>query len=105
MIIDSSITFTVKPIENFSGHSIRPYRIHGGKSLLLVRNDDPTKMEEGEYFAIETFGSTGRGLAFACVRGCVSFAMLCVIEPCDRENARTMQKRLMPRTSLSGEPH
>lgn len=29
--------------------------------MLLVKNDDPTKMEEGEYFAIETFGSTGRG--------------------------------------------
>jgi hypothetical protein len=96
----------VRPIENFSGHSIRPYRIHGGKSLLLVRNDDPTKMEEGEYFAIETFGSTGRGLAFGCVRGCISFAKLCVIEPtCDRESVRTMQKQLMLRTSLFGESH
>ena len=37
------------------------YQIHGGKSVLLVKNDDDTKMEEGEYFAIETFGSTGRG--------------------------------------------
>ncbi|RDX51888.1 peptidase M24A methionine aminopeptidase [Lentinus brumalis] len=51
----------VKPIENLSGHTIAPYQIHGGKSVLLVKNDDPTKMEEGEYFAIETFGSTGRG--------------------------------------------
>jgi hypothetical protein len=51
----------VKPIENLSGHSINPYQIHGGKSILLVKNDDQTKMEEGEYFAIETFGSTGRG--------------------------------------------
>jgi len=51
----------VKSIENLSGHSINLYRIHGGKSVLLVKNDDPTKMEEGEYFAIETFGSTGRG--------------------------------------------
>jgi len=53
--------YPVKPIENLSGHSINPYRIHGGKSVLLVKNDDQTKMEEGEYFAIETFGSTGRG--------------------------------------------
>jgi methionyl aminopeptidase len=28
---------------------------------MLVKNDDQTKMEEGDYFAIETFGSTGRG--------------------------------------------
>lgn len=53
--------YPVKPIENLSGHSINRYQIHGGKSVLLVKNDDPTKMEEGEYFAIETFGSTGRG--------------------------------------------
>ncbi len=52
---------TVKPIEHLSGHTITPYQIHGGKSVLLVKNDDQTKMEEGEYFAIETFGSTGRG--------------------------------------------
>ncbi|KAG6335093.1 hypothetical protein ID866_4002 [Astraeus odoratus] len=51
----------VKPIENLSGHSIGLYQIHGGKSVLLVKNEDHTKMEEGDYFAIETFGSTGRG--------------------------------------------
>ncbi|KAF8808072.1 peptidase M24A, methionine aminopeptidase [Phlegmacium glaucopus] len=51
----------VKPISNLSGHSINKYQIHGGKSVMLVKNDDNTKMEEGEYFAIETFGSTGRG--------------------------------------------
>jgi methionyl aminopeptidase len=52
----------VKPIENLSGHTIRPYQVHGGgKSVPLVRTEDQTKMEEGEYFAIETFGSTGRG--------------------------------------------
>lgn len=56
-----NIYATVKPIEHLSGHTIIPYQIHGGKSVLLVKNDDQTKMEEGEYFAIETFGSTGRG--------------------------------------------
>ncbi|KAI0931482.1 hypothetical protein AcW1_001124 [Taiwanofungus camphoratus] len=53
--------YPVKSIENLSGHSINRYQIHGGKSILLVKNNDQTKMEEGEYFAIETFGSTGRG--------------------------------------------
>ena len=50
----------VKVIENLSGHSIGHYKIHGSKSVQLIKNDDQTKMEEGEYFAIETFGSTGR---------------------------------------------
>ncbi|KJA28510.1 hypothetical protein HYPSUDRAFT_128999 [Hypholoma sublateritium FD-334 SS-4] len=56
-----SKVYPVKPIANLSGHSINKYQIHGGKSVMLVKNDDETKMEEGEYFAIETFGSTGRG--------------------------------------------
>ena len=54
----------MKCIENLNGHSIAPYSIHGGangKSVPIVKSHDQTKMEEGEYFAIETFGSTGRG--------------------------------------------
>ncbi|KAG0226688.1 Methionine aminopeptidase 2 [Actinomortierella wolfii] len=54
-------TYQVKPIRNLNGHSIEPYRIHAGKSVPIVKGGDQTKMEEGEYFAIETFGSTGRG--------------------------------------------
>lgn len=54
-------TFLVKPIRNITGHNIKQYRIYGGKSIPLVKNSDQTKMEEGEVFAIETFGSTGRG--------------------------------------------
>ncbi|KAJ7459158.1 methionine aminopeptidase 2-like protein [Mycena galericulata] len=56
--------YPVKCIENLCGHTITPYQIHGGpkgKSVPIVRTADQTKMEEGEYFAIETFGSTGRG--------------------------------------------
>ena len=49
----------VKCIRNLNGHSIEPYRIHGGKSVPSVRGGEATKMEEGEFFAIETFGSTG----------------------------------------------
>ncbi|KAJ1970214.1 Methionine aminopeptidase 2 [Dispira parvispora] len=54
-------TYQVKPIRNLFGHSIDPYIIHAGKSVPIIRNGDSTKMEEGEYFAIETFGSTGKG--------------------------------------------
>ncbi|RYY82443.1 hypothetical protein EON63_13315 [archaeon] len=32
-----------------------------GKSVPIVANNDRTRMEEGEFYAIETFGSTGRG--------------------------------------------
>ncbi|RWS20201.1 methionine aminopeptidase 2-like protein, partial [Leptotrombidium deliense] len=46
---------------NLNGHSIGPYRIHAGKTVPIVKGGDQTKMEEGEFYAIETFGSTGRG--------------------------------------------
>lgn len=50
----------IKSIKNLCGHSIEPYKIHAGKSVPIVKNNDYTKMEEGEVYAIETFGSTGK---------------------------------------------
>lgn len=54
-------TLPVKCIRNLNGHDIIRYSIHGGKSVPIVKGGDQTKMEEGETFAIETFGSTGKG--------------------------------------------
>ncbi|KAI1725137.1 metallopeptidase family m24 domain-containing protein [Ditylenchus destructor] len=54
-------TYTVKPIRNLNGHSIGQYRIHAGKTVPIVKGGEQTKMEENEFYAIETFGSTGKG--------------------------------------------
>jgi len=54
-------TYPIKAIKNLNGHSIDPYVIHAGKSVPIVKNGDTTRMVEGEYYAIETFGSTGKG--------------------------------------------
>jgi len=57
-------TYQVRAIRNLNGHLIGPYQIHGGsggKSVPIVKGGDATKMEEGEFYAIETFGSTGKG--------------------------------------------
>lgn len=54
-------TYPVKSIRNLTGHTILPYSIHGTKAVPIVKTDDQTKMEEGDVFAIETFGSTGLG--------------------------------------------
>jgi methionine aminopeptidase type II len=54
-------THQVKCVKNLCGHSIRRFQIHAGKSVPCVKNGDNTKMEEGEQYAIETFGSTGKG--------------------------------------------
>lgn len=58
--IDGNV-YPVKPVRNLNGHSIAPYRIHAGKSVPLVSGREATLMEEGEMYAIETFGSTGKG--------------------------------------------
>ncbi|CAI9776348.1 unnamed protein product [Fraxinus pennsylvanica] len=55
--------FQVKSIRNLNGHSIGCYQIHAGKSVPIVKGGEQTKMEEGEFYAIETFGSTGKGYA------------------------------------------
>lgn len=54
-------TYPIKCIKNLNGHNIFPYSIHGDKLVPIVANGDETKMEEGETFAIETFGTTGNG--------------------------------------------
>jgi methionyl aminopeptidase len=60
--LDNKI-YPVKAIRNLNGHSIGRYQIHGGKSVPIVRNgcEESLIMEEHELYAIETFGSTGRG--------------------------------------------
>ncbi|KAJ1459240.1 peptidase M24, structural domain-containing protein [Pelagophyceae sp. CCMP2097] len=55
------VVYPVKPVRNLNGHSMGPYQIHAGKSVPIVKGGEQSKMEEGEFYAIETFGSTGRG--------------------------------------------
>lgn len=60
-VIIGNQTLPVKAVANLCGHSIGPYQIHAGKSVPIVKGGPGTRMEEGELFAIETFGSTGKG--------------------------------------------
>jgi len=55
-------TYQIKSIRNLNGHSISPYQIHSGKTVPIIKGGETTMMEENEFYAIETFGSTGRGL-------------------------------------------
>lgn len=56
-------TYPIKAIRNLNGHSIGQYQIHAGKSVPIVKGgcEESIRMEEGEFYAIETFASTGRG--------------------------------------------
>jgi methionyl aminopeptidase len=50
----------VKAIRNIAGHNILRYKIHGDKQVPFVKTRTTQRMEEGDVFAIETFGSTGK---------------------------------------------
>lgn len=54
-------TIPVKAIRGLTGHDILRYKIHGEKQVPFVKTKSNQRMEEGDVFAIETFGSTGRG--------------------------------------------
>lgn len=58
----STTTYPIKCCRNLHGHSIGAYEIHAGKSVPIVASStDTSRMEEGEFYAIETFGTTGQG--------------------------------------------
>ena len=56
----------IKAIRSWNGHSNGLYQIHGGKPVPIVKGafNESYRMKEGEIYAIETFGSTGRGYVF-----------------------------------------
>ena len=80
----------IKCIKNLNGHNIGDYVIHSGKTVPIVANGDMTKMEEGETFAIETFGSTGNG--YVLPEGeCSHYAMNTGVEHLKAPSERSKQ--------------
>jgi methionyl aminopeptidase len=53
-------TIPVKAVRNITGHNILRYHIHGDKQVPFVKTKTSQRMEEGDVFAIETFGTTGK---------------------------------------------
>ncbi|OAG30764.1 methionyl aminopeptidase [Nematocida displodere] len=52
----------IRPVTNLNGHTINRYKIHGGKYVPIVKNSGvKDRMVEGEFYAIETFATTGKG--------------------------------------------
>ncbi|KAK5145561.1 hypothetical protein LTR32_002693 [Rachicladosporium monterosium] len=54
-------TIPVRAVRGLSGHNILRYKIHGDKQVPFVKTKTSQRMEEGDVFAIETFGTTGKG--------------------------------------------
>lgn len=49
------------PIRDLSGHAIRPYLLHAGKSIPNAGGLSHAKLEEGEIIAVEPFVTNGEG--------------------------------------------
>ncbi len=61
--IEKTIKFYgFKPIENLTGHLIRRYELHAGKSIPNIDNGDERKVLQGEIYAIEPFATDGSGV-------------------------------------------
>lgn len=55
--------YHIKTMMDLSGHLIKPYEIHAGKAVPNIAIKYPLRMEEGEFYAIEPFITTGNGLS------------------------------------------
>ncbi|OMJ90457.1 hypothetical protein SteCoe_7155 [Stentor coeruleus] len=89
--------YKVKSIRNLNGHLIGPYHIHAGKSVPITKNNDPGRMEEGEVYAIETFGSTGKGVVhddMECSHHMIDFDMFQKPVPIRDPKARALLKHI-----------
>lgn len=68
-------TVAIRPVTNLNGHSIQQYKIHGGKYVPIIKKSgNKSRMDAGEFFAIETFATTGS--AYVTEKGDCSHYML-----------------------------
>lgn len=50
-------------MRDLSGHMIKPFEIHAGKAVPNIKINYPVRMKENEFYAIEPFVTTGRGVS------------------------------------------
>lgn len=50
-----------RPIRELTGHLLEQYEVHGPKTIPSVGSVGGSKLEEGEFYAVETFATTGSG--------------------------------------------
>ena len=52
----------IVPVKNLCGHEINKFEIHGNKVIPIIKCDFYNeRIKEDEYYAVETFSSTGKG--------------------------------------------
>ena len=54
-------SYSFVPVENLTGHSLKKYRLHAGKSVPNVRSNVKEKIRKDDVLAIEPFATNGFG--------------------------------------------
>jgi methionyl aminopeptidase len=62
LIIDEK-TYNINVMKDLSGHMIKPFEIHAGKAVPNIKINYPLRMNENEFYAIEPFITTGKGVS------------------------------------------
>jgi methionyl aminopeptidase len=61
-LIEDTITNAgFKPIKQLTGHQLKEYELHAEKQVPCISGKSEVLVEEGEFYAVETFASTGSG--------------------------------------------
>ncbi|MHA2207551.1 MAG: type II methionyl aminopeptidase [Candidatus Thorarchaeota archaeon] len=53
--------YGLRPIKNLTGHNIQRFKLHAGKTLPNTKTRSRETIEEGEYYAIEPYATSGFG--------------------------------------------
>jgi methionyl aminopeptidase len=71
--IDNKI-YKIKPVRTLCGHEINKYEIHGNKLIPnIYMKDYNERIDSEEFFAVETFATTGNGLTYEDNEDCSHF--------------------------------
>tara|TARA_Y100000591_G_C21826573_1_gene697029 strand:+ start:409 stop:1425 length:1017 start_codon:yes stop_codon:yes gene_type:complete len=66
--------YQIKPVRSLCGHEINKYRIHGNKVIPNIYIKDYNKrINSNEFYAVETFATTGSGLTYEDTENCSHF--------------------------------
>jgi methionyl aminopeptidase len=62
LMIDEK-NYDINVMKDLSGHMIKPFEIHAGKAVPNIKINYPLRMNENEFYAIEPFITTGKGIS------------------------------------------
>ncbi len=87
--------YGLRPVKELTGHNLKRFNLHAGKKIPNIRNRDSTRIEQGEYYAIEPFATSGRSIDQS--KNIYIFANTSSDRPVDNEVAEKLRLHLRKR--------